>query len=61
MENPLNDALKFEHINLKYDGMLSFDVNQKKNKKNWVDKTFKKLVVCNSMSEEIRVLLNQTD
>ena len=31
MENPLNDALKFEHINLKYDGMLSFDVNQKKN------------------------------
>ena len=52
MENPLNDALKFEHINLKYDGMLSFD---------WVDKTFKKLVVCNSMSEEIRVLLNQMD
>ena len=37
-ENLLSDTRKFERINLKNDGILSFAVNQEK----WVDNIFKK-------------------
>ena len=30
MENLLNDTWKFEKVNLKYDGILNFAVNQEK-------------------------------
>ena len=50
IENLLIDTHKFEKINLKNDGILSFAVNQEK----CVDNIFKKLVVSNTISEETR-------
>ena len=50
MENPLNDARKFEKINLRNDGILNFAVSQEK----LDDNILKKLVATNSISEETR-------
>ena len=46
MENFLNDVHRFENINLKNDGTLSFPFNQEKR----VDNIFKKLIVTISIS-----------
>ena len=50
MENLLNDIRKFEQIDLKNNGILSFVVNQEKS----VANILKKLVTSNSISEETR-------
>ena len=50
MENYLNDTRKFQKINLRNDGLLSFAVNQEKS----VDNIFKRFVVSKSISEETR-------
>ena len=50
MENYLNDTRKFQKINLRNDGLLSFAVNQEKR----VDNIFKRFVVSKSISEETR-------
>ena len=50
MEGLLKDARKFEKINLKNDGIVSFAVSQEKR----VDNILKKLVASNSVSEESR-------
>ena len=52
MKNLLNDTQKFEKINLKNDGILTFAVNQEKR----ADNIFKKLVATNITSEETRSL-----
>ena len=53
LENLLNDTRKFEKINLKYDGILNFAINQEKR----IDSILKKLVASNSISEETRRFL----
>ena len=50
MENFLNDAAKFENIDLMSDRKLSFAVNQKKLAEN----TFKNLALFNRTSKEIK-------
>ena len=50
IKSHLNDKRKFEKIELKYDGILSFTVSQE----NRIDDTLKKLVASNSLYEEIR-------
>ena len=55
MENLLNDIQKYEKSNLKNDGILNFAVNQEK----LVDNIFKKLLLSNSISKEIKRFLNQ--
>ena len=47
MENFLNDVHRFENINLKNDGNLSFPFNQEKR----VHNIFKKLIVTISISK----------
>ena len=55
MENLLNDKQKFEKINLKNDGILSFAVNQEKR----VENVKKKLVASNIYLKKQGDLLNQ--
>ena len=50
MEGLLKEARKFEKIDLKNDGIVSFAVSQEKR----VDNILKKLVASNSVSEESR-------
>ena len=50
METHLNDTRKFEKINLKNDGVLSFAFNQEKH----VDNILKKLVASSIRSEETK-------
>ena len=50
MENPINEARKFEKNLSKNDEILSFSVYQEKQ----VDNIFKKLVASNSISQERR-------
>ena len=50
METHLNDTPKFEKINLKNDGILSFAFNQEKH----VDNILKKLVASSIRSEETK-------
>ena len=50
MEGLLKEARKFEKIDLKNDGIVSFAVSQEKR----VDNILKKLVSSNSVSEESR-------
>ena len=57
MENLLNDKQKFEKINLKNDGILSFAVNQEKR----VENVKKKLVASNSISQETRRFIKPTE
>ena len=57
MENLLNDTQKFEKINLKNDGILSFAVNQEKR----VENVKKKLVASNTISQETRRFIKPTE
>ena len=52
IDNILSDQQKFTVVNLKYETLLKFAVNQKK--KQHVDKVLRKLVESNSMTEKTR-------
>ena len=52
IENLLNDADKFEKINFRNGGIVSFTVNQEKR----VDNILKKVAASNGVSDEARDL-----